>query len=49
MERAQKRARGEPVPSEYEGVGQRKDGSQFPVHINVSVVALPDGPAAMGF
>ena len=49
MERAQKRARGEPVPSEYEGMGQRKDGSQFPVHISVALVELPDGTASMAF
>jgi PAS domain S-box-containing protein len=49
MERAQRRARGEPVPLEYEGMGLRKDGSQFPVHINVALVELPDGPAFMAF
>jgi PAS domain S-box-containing protein len=49
MERAQQRARGEPVPSEYEGIGLRKDGSQFPMHISVALVELPDGPASMAF
>jgi len=49
MERAQRRARGETVPSEFEGVGQRNDGSQFPVHVNVSLVELPDGKASMAF
>ena len=49
LERARKRARGEPVPSEYEGVGLRKDGSPFPVHISVALVELPDGPAYMAF
>lgn len=48
-ERAQKRARGEAVPSEYEGTGQRKDGSRFPVHIVVEQVELPDGPAFIAF
>lgn len=48
-ERAQKRARGEQVPSEYEGMGQRKDGSVFPVHIAVKTITLPDGPAFMAF
>ncbi len=48
-ERSRKRERGEPVPSEYEGTGQRKDGSRFPVHIVVETVELPDGPAFMAF
>jgi PAS domain S-box-containing protein/putative nucleotidyltransferase with HDIG domain len=48
-ERAQKRARGEPVPSEYEETGQRKDGSRFPAHVVVEIVELPDGPAFMAF
>jgi PAS domain S-box-containing protein len=48
-ERAEKRLLGEPVSSEYEGTGQRKDGSQFPVHIFVESVELPDGPAFMAF
>jgi len=49
QERAERRARGEPVPSEYEGIGLRKDGSQFPVQVSVALVDLPDGPAAMAF
>ena len=49
MERVMRRARGEPAPSEYEGIGQRKDGSQFPAHADVSRVELPDGPASMAF
>ncbi len=48
-ERAEKRARGEAVPSEYEGTGQRKDGTRFPVHIVVDRVTLPDGPAFIAF
>jgi PAS domain S-box-containing protein len=48
-ERTRRRARGETVPSEYEGIAQRKDGSQFPVEIKVSQVELPDGPASMAF
>ncbi|MFI5295999.1 MAG: PAS domain S-box protein [Thermodesulfovibrionales bacterium] len=49
LERSQKRARGEIVPSTYEGTGQRKDGSHFPVHVVVETVELPDGPALMAF
>ncbi len=50
-ERARQRANGLPVPSEYEyeGVGQRKDGSTFPVHAAVSVVQLRDGPCTVAF
>ena len=49
MERAQRRARGEPVLSDYEGMGQHKDGSQFPVQISVALVELPDGMASVAF
>jgi PAS domain S-box-containing protein len=49
LDRARRRQQGEGVPSEYEGVGQRKDGSQFPVHVAVGVVQLPDGPATLAF
>jgi two-component system cell cycle sensor histidine kinase/response regulator CckA len=48
-ERSKKRALGEPVPPEYEGIGQRRDGSRFPVHILVETIQLPDGPAFMAF
>ncbi len=48
-ERVRKRERGEPVPSEYEGLAQRKDGSMFPAHITVAGVSLPDGPAWLAF
>jgi PAS domain S-box-containing protein len=44
-----RRMRGESAPTEYEGVGLREDGSQFPLHISVAVVDLPDGPASLGF
>jgi PAS domain S-box-containing protein len=48
-QRIEKRARGEPVPTEYEGPGQRRDGSQFPLHIAVTFVELADGRALMSF
>ena len=48
-ERGRRRAAREPVPSEYEGVGQRKDGSQFPVYVAVASVELPDGAANLAF
>ncbi|HSP93270.1 MAG TPA: PAS domain S-box protein [Thermoanaerobaculia bacterium] len=37
------------VATEYEGVGQRKDGSQFPVVAAATVVQLADGPATIAF
>jgi len=48
-ERVQKRERGEPVPVEYEALAQRTDGTQFPVHVNVTAVQLPDGRAWLAF
>ena len=48
-ERARQRAEGLPVPSEYEAIGQRKDGSRFPVHVAAILVQLPDGPCTAGF
>ena len=48
-ERARQRALGLPVPSQYEAVGQRRDGSEFPVEIVVAPVVLPDGEASIGF
>lgn len=48
-QRIQQRARGEPVPNDYEGVGQRRDGSQFPVHVAVTSVELSDGKASLAF
>jgi PAS domain S-box-containing protein len=48
-ERAERRARGESVPSEYEGIGERKDGSHFPVHVSVASVELSDGAASLVF
>lgn len=38
-----------PVPSEFESVGVRTDGSQFPMHITVAPVHLSDGDASMAF
>lgn len=49
LERSRKRSRGEPVPAEYETIGRRKDNSEFPLRVAVSMVELPDGPATMVF
>jgi two-component system, cell cycle sensor histidine kinase and response regulator CckA len=47
--RARARAQGLSAPSEYESIGQRKDGSQFPIHVAAAMVQLPDGPCTAGF
>lgn len=48
-QRIRQRARGEPIPNEYEGVGLRRDGSSFPVHVAVTSVELSDGKASLAF
>ena len=48
-QRIRQRARGEPVPNEFEGVCLRKDGSRFPVQLAVTSVELADGRASMAF
>jgi PAS domain S-box-containing protein len=48
-ERIRQRGLGQLVATEYEGLGQRKDGSQFPVHAAATIVQLEDGPATIAF
>lgn len=48
-ERSRLRHLGQPVPSSYEGIAQRLDGTQFPVQVAVRLVDLPDGPANLAF
>jgi len=48
-ERARQRSLGLPVPMRYEAVGQRKDGSPFPVEVAIAMVELSDGKASVGF
>ena len=48
-ERIGQRARGEPAPTEYEGMCLRTDGSTFPVEVAVASVELSDGRASMAF
>jgi PAS domain S-box-containing protein len=42
-----KRMKGLPVPSSYETVGVRKDGTEFPFHIDVAFIHLADGLATI--
>jgi PAS domain S-box-containing protein len=48
-ERTRRRLLELPVPAEFESVGMRPDGSQFPIHVAVGRVLLADGPANIAF
>ncbi|TAK15468.1 MAG: PAS domain S-box protein, partial [Acidobacteria bacterium] len=48
-ERARRSAAGLPQPSRFEGVGLRKDGTEFQLRADVANVELPDGPANLAF
>ena len=48
-ERIRLRVEGLSAPNEFESMGLRADGSTFPVHVIVSLVALADGSAQIGF
>lgn len=48
-ERTRRRALGLPVPAEFEAIALRPDGSQFPIHVAVAQVQLPDGLADIFF
>jgi len=47
VSRMQHRAQRQPEPTEYDLVVQRKDGTEFPAHIAVTLVSLADGPAGV--
>ncbi|HJV91640.1 MAG TPA: PAS domain S-box protein [Holophagaceae bacterium] len=49
QEYAHRRSHGEPAPSEYEGVGLRRDGKRIPIQASVTVVQLQEGPASVVF
>ena len=49
MERADRRAEGLPVPREYESIGLRADGSEFPMLVAVITMQFAEGPALVGF
>jgi PAS domain S-box-containing protein len=48
-ERSRRRSLGLSVPNDFEAIGLRKDGSQFPIHVAVGQVQLPDGAANIAF
>jgi PAS domain S-box-containing protein len=48
-ERALRRKQGLPTETEFESVGLRKDGSEFPFRAAVTVMSLADGPANVAF
>jgi PAS domain S-box-containing protein len=49
LERNRSREAGDPVPTSYETVGLKQDGSRFPVHVSTVGIKLPDGPATLAF
>ncbi len=48
-ERNRRRLAGNPISSEFEFVGLRVDGSEFPAHVTVAPIQLQDGGAHIGF
>src|SRR5271157_1607393 len=48
-EHTRRRSVGLPVPSEFEYLGLRPDGSQFPIQVAITNVQLPDGKANISF
>ena len=48
-DRCRRRAQGESVPSAFDTVASRKDGSGLRVHVEVASMRLPDGPAFVGY
>ncbi len=49
MERANRRAQGLPVPREYEAIGRRADGSEFPMLVAVVTMQFSEGSALVAF
>jgi PAS domain S-box-containing protein len=49
MERARQRAQGLPVLKEFEAVGCRADGSEFPMLVAVITMQFAEGPALVAF
>ncbi len=48
-DRIRKREGGEVMSPSHETIGQRKDGSLFPIHVEVANIHLQDGPAMITF
>ena len=48
-ENLKRREREEPALNNYETLGLRKDGSIFPIEVQVARIRLPDGPATVSF
>ncbi len=48
-ERIGRRGRGETVEQDYEILGLRRDGTEFPLFISARQVLLPDGPVTVAF
>ncbi len=48
-ERSRRRTLGVPVAAEFDSVGLRASGDQFPMHVSVARVVLADGPALVAF
>ncbi len=49
LELASRRAQGLPVPREYETIGRRADGSEFPMLVAVITMQFAEGPAKVFF
>ena len=48
-ERSRRRSQGLPVPTSFESIGLRCDGSQFPMYMSVTQAQLSDGMANVSF
>ncbi len=48
-EQARRREQELPVPSEYESIGYRRDGSEFPMQVAVIRMQFGEGPALVAF
>lgn len=48
-ERNRRRENGEAVPLAYQSWGLRKDGSEFPMFVEVNSIELQDGPATVAY
>jgi PAS domain S-box-containing protein len=48
-ERGLRRSQGLPVPTEYESIGLRRDGSEFPMLVGVINMQFDEGPALVAF